>query len=125
MNGETGVLVDFDRDRERAILATDDRAHAGGARGSGRIALPVDALATIRPAYAMSVHKSQGSSAPAIVVVLDAAHRLMLTRNLLYTAVTRSERVCVLVTRPEALAIALRTAEGRARHTRLAELVRG
>ena len=114
MNGETGVLLDFDRDRERAHLATDDER---------RIALPVDALSTIRPAYAMSVHKSQGSSAPAIVVVLDAAHRVMLTRNLLYTAVTRSERVCVLVTRPEALAIALRSAEGRARHTRLAEMV--
>src|SRR4051812_3374836 len=114
MNGETGVLLSFDRDRERAVLVTDDER---------RIALPVDALSTIRPAYAMSVHKSQGSSAPAIVVVLDAAHRVMLTRNLLYTAVTRSERVCVLVTRPEALAIALRSAEGRARHTRLAEMV--
>jgi exodeoxyribonuclease V alpha subunit len=115
MNGETGVLAMFDRDRDRAILTTDDQR---------RIALPVDALTTIRPAYAMSVHKSQGSSAPAIVVVLDAAHRLMLTRNLLYTAVTRSERFCVLVAHPTALAVALRTAEGRARHTRLAELVR-
>ena len=73
----------------------------------------------------MSVHKSQGSSVPAVVVVLDAAHHVMLTRNLLYTAVTRSERVCVVVARPDALAVALRTAQGRARHTRLAELVRG
>jgi exodeoxyribonuclease V alpha subunit len=116
MNGETGVLVSYDRDADRAILAADD---------GRRISLPAGALATIRLAYAMSVHKSQGSSARAVVVVLDAAHRIMLTRNLLYTAVTRSEQVCVLVAHPAALSASLRTAEAAARHTRLAELVRG
>ena len=114
MNGETGVLVSFDRDRDRAILATDD---------GRRIALPVDALATIRLAHCMSVHKAQGSSAPVVVVVLDAGHHVMLTRNLLYTAVTRAERACVLVAHPRALETALRAIEARRRHTRLAELV--
>ncbi|MCW2968695.1 MAG: ATP-dependent RecD-like helicase [Solirubrobacteraceae bacterium] len=115
MNGETGVLVDFDRDRSRATLATDD---------GRRLTLPVDALGTIRLAYCMSVHKAQGSAAPAVVVVLDAGHHVMLTRNLLYTAVTRAERVCVLVCQPRALDVALGSIQGRARFTRLAELVR-
>ena len=114
MNGETGVLLDWQRDRERAILATDD---------GRRLALPADALNTIKLAYCMSIHKAQGSSAPVIVVVLDAGHHVMLTRNLLYTAVTRAERVCVLVSHPRALATALRSATARTRHTRLAELV--
>jgi exodeoxyribonuclease V alpha subunit len=114
MNGETGVLLDHARDRDRTTLATDD---------GRRLALPTDALATIRLAYCMSVHKAQGSSAPAVVVVLDAGHHVMLTRNLLYTAVTRAERVCVLVSHPRALATALRAATGRTRYTRLAELV--
>jgi len=114
MNGETGVLVDFDARRERAILVADD---------GRRIALPVDALGTIRLAYCMSVHKAQGSSAPVVVVVLDAGHHVMLTRNLLYTAVTRAERACVLVAHPRALEMALRAAQARTRYTRLAAMV--
>ena len=94
-------------ERDRAILATDD---------GRRLTVPVDALATIRLAYCMSVHKAQGSSAPAIVVLLDAAHHVMLTRNLLYTAVTRAERVCVLVCHPRALPTALRAARPHAPH---------
>lgn len=115
MNGETGVLVDFDRERERATMATDD---------GRRLALPVDALGTVRLAYCMSVHKAQGSSARAVIVVLDSGHHVMLTRNLLYTAVTRAEQVCLLVCHPRALQTALAAATGRTRHTRLAELVR-
>jgi exodeoxyribonuclease V alpha subunit len=114
MNGETGVLVSFSREHDRAILATDD---------GRRLSLPPEGLITLRPAYCMSVHKAQGSSAPAVVVVLDAGHHIMLTRELLYTAVTRAETVCVLVCHPRALDTALRTAHGRARYTRLAELV--
>jgi len=115
MNGETGVLVDYDRTRSRATLATDD---------GRRITLPPEGLRTIRLAYCMSIHKAQGSSAPAVVVVLDSSHHVMLTRNLLYTAVTRAERVCVVVCRPAALDTALRVVQGHARYTRLAELVR-
>jgi exodeoxyribonuclease V alpha subunit len=114
MNGETGVLVDFDRDRDTATLATDD---------GRRLRMPVEALATIRLAYCMSIHKAQGSSAPAIVIVLDTSHHVMLTRNLLYTGVTRAEQVCVVVAHPRALTISLRAIQARARHTRLAELV--
>jgi exodeoxyribonuclease V alpha subunit len=114
MNGELGVLVHHDAERERVSFAGDD---------GRRIALGIDELATLRLAYAISVHKAQGSQAPAVIVPVFAGHHVMLTRNLLYTAVTRAERVCVLVAQPGALRTALRAKETRARCTRLARLV--
>jgi exodeoxyribonuclease V alpha subunit len=114
MNGEIGVLVDQDRDAGSAMLATDD----------GRtLTLRGRSLDTLRLAHAMSVHKAQGSSAPAIVVPITAAHRVMLTRNLVYTALTRAERMAVFVGEPRALDLALSRADARLRHTRLRELI--
>jgi exodeoxyribonuclease V alpha subunit len=114
MNGEVGVVLHHDPEADRVLLATDD---------GRRLALPLGALETLRLAYAISIHKSQGSQAPAVVVALARAHTIMLTRNLLYTAVTRAERVCVLVGEPAALEIALARRDARRRHTRLAALV--
>ena len=114
MNGEVGLIVHHDAERERMLLATDD---------SRTLALPLAAAETLRLAYAISIHKSQGSQAPAVVVPLARAHSVMLTRNLLYTAVTRAERVCVVVGEPAALGLALSRRDARRRHTRLAQLV--
>ncbi|MFZ0888663.1 MAG: ATP-binding domain-containing protein, partial [Candidatus Binataceae bacterium] len=75
-------------------------------------------------AYAISVHKSQGSQYPAVVMPLHQSHYLMLRRNLLYTAITRAERVCVLVGTKSALAQAVRNAEERTRFSRLADRLR-
>jgi len=114
MNGEVGVLVSADPERQRALLRlTDGRT----------ITLPFGALGTLRLAYAASVHKLQGSSSPAVVVLLARAHRHMLTRNLVYTGVTRAERLCVLVTEPDALPHALTRVDAAHRHTRLAGLL--
>ncbi len=115
MNGELGVLVHHDPGRDRVTLACDD---------GRRLALRPDELGTLRLAHAISVHKAQGSQAPAVVVPVFRGHHVMLTRNLVYTAVTRAERVCVLVVQPGALRTALRTLDTRRRHTRLARLVR-
>ena len=59
-------------------------------------------------AYALSVHRSQGSEYPAIVLPIMTQHYLMLQRNLLYTAVTRARRLVVLVGARKAIAIAIR-----------------
>jgi len=59
-------------------------------------------------AYAISVHKSQGSEFPAVVIPLLTQHYMMLQRNLLYTAVTRAKQLCVLVTNTKTLAIAVK-----------------
>jgi hypothetical protein len=77
----------------------------------------------MRLGHAVSVHKAQGSQAPAVVVVLHRGHQLMLTRNLLYTAITRAERVCVVVGEPAALHAALGRRDAHTRHTRVAELL--
>ena len=70
-------------------------------------------------AYAISVHKSQGSEFQAVVVPLLTHHYMMLQRNLLYTAVTRARRVCVLVTNTKALAIAVKNNQVAERFTAL------
>jgi exodeoxyribonuclease V alpha subunit len=114
MNGELGVLAHHDAERETVTFAGDD----------GRtLALGTDELGTLRLAHAISVHKAQGSQAPAVVVPLFRGHALLLSRNLLYTAITRAERVCVVVGQRAALAAALRRRETRLRHTRLTRLV--
>ncbi len=70
-------------------------------------------------AYAVSVHKSQGGEFPAVVVPLVTQHYMMLQRNLLYTAVTRAQRLCVLVGSRQAIAIAVRNDRVAHRHSAL------
>jgi exodeoxyribonuclease V alpha subunit len=71
------------------------------------------------PAYAVSVHKSQGSEYPAVIVPVLMQHYMMLQRNLIYTAVTRGRRLVVLVGAKKALAIAVRNDKTQQRYTRL------
>ncbi|MSR82128.1 MAG: ATP-dependent RecD-like DNA helicase [Candidatus Latescibacteria bacterium] len=76
-------------------------------------------------AYAISVHKSQGSEYRAVVLPLTTQHYLMLQRNLLYTAITRARELVVVVGTKRALGIALRNARTTERHTALAARLRG
>jgi exodeoxyribonuclease V alpha subunit len=115
MNGELGVLVHHDDERDLVIFAGDD---------GRRLSLPLRDLDTLKLAYAISVHKAQGSQMPAVVVPLVRGHDVMLTRNLVYTALTRAERLAVFVGDPSALDVALRRRDAHRRHTRLSELVR-
>jgi exodeoxyribonuclease V alpha subunit len=80
-----------------------------------------DALAL---AYATTIHKSQGSEYPAVVIPLLTTHFVMLSRNLVYTAVTRAKKLCVLVADPKALALALAETRKEERLTGLAERLR-
>ncbi len=72
-------------------------------------------------AYAVSVHKSQGSEFPAVVIPLLPTHYMMLQRNLLYTAVTRAQKLVVLVGTPRAVAIAVHNDRAHQRYSGLAE----
>jgi exodeoxyribonuclease V alpha subunit len=114
MNGELGVLVHHDTERDAVVFAADD---------GRRIRLPLSDTETLKLAYAISVHKAQGSQTAAIVMPLSRAHSVMLTRNLLYTAITRATRLVVLVGDPAALSYAVSRVDARRRHTRLRELV--
>ncbi len=72
-------------------------------------------------AYAMTVHKSQGSEYPAVILPLVREHRMLLQRNLLYTAITRAKRFCVIVGQQQALEWAVHNDRVALRNTGLAE----
>lgn len=116
MNGQISIAVGADEDDERLIVESDD----------GRtVEIPPGAVRWLRPAYAISVHRSQGCEMPVVVIPVHSAYGGMLSRNLLYTAITRAKQACVLVGQREAIARAARRADAFRRHTRLAELVGG
>lgn len=74
-------------------------------------------------AYAISIHKSQGSEFPAVVVPILTSHYMMLQRNLLYTAVTRAQKLVVLVGSPRAIGIAVKNDQAQKRFSGLVERV--
>ncbi|MGE4428638.1 MAG: AAA family ATPase [Solirubrobacteraceae bacterium] len=108
MNGELGLLV--------RVVGPDATVRMDDGR---TLVIPVARLETWDLAYACTVHKAQGSSVPVVVIPVPAEHRHMLTRNLLYTAVTRAERACVVVADPSAVQHALGRVDGATRFTAL------
>lgn len=114
MNGQIAIATGADEDDERLIVDADD---------GRRVEIPPGAVRWLRPAYAISVHRSQGCEMPVVVIPVHSTYGGMLSRNLLYTAITRAKRACVLVGQREAIARAARRADAFRRHTRLAELV--
>ena len=82
-------------------------------------------LDSLAPAYAMSVHKSQGSEYPIVILTLVSGHYVMLQRNLLYTAITRAKQRVILVGSSAALGTAVSNDRMRRRHSLLAERLRG
>jgi exodeoxyribonuclease V alpha subunit len=113
-NGDLGRVTEIDSDSGRVSVEFDGRL----VRYVGK---EIDAL---RLAYATSIHKSQGSEYPAVVIPLQTSHFPMLSRNLLYTAVTRAKRLCVLVADPRALRIALGELRRERRSTGLCQRLR-
>ena len=90
----------------------------------GSLVIPYGEAADLRLAYAISVHKAQGCEVPVVVAVCHRSHARMLSRPLLYTAITRARSSCVLVGDPVALAMAVRRDDGGRRHSALAERLR-
>jgi exodeoxyribonuclease V alpha subunit len=115
MNGEVAFIVDWDEEEGDARLSLDD--------GEREIVVPVNALETYDLAWALTVHRAQGSQFPAVVAPWSSSYSVMLSRALLYTAVTRAQRLCVLVGERRAVAIAVARAEQRRRHSALAERI--
>ena len=73
----------------------------------------------------MTIHKSQGSEFPAVVIPVHTQHYMMLQRNLLYTAITRGRRLVVLVGTPRAVALAVRRADAAKRYSALRQRLQG
>ncbi len=113
-NGDIGV-----------IAAIDGSEATLGVEYDGRLAsYERNELDQLAHAYAVSIHKSQGSEYPAVVIPLASQHYMMLQRSLLYTAVTRGKKLVVIVGSRRAIATAVRNADARQRYTWLAERVR-
>ena len=109
-NGDMGCVMSIDMETRTVDVMFD----------GVRLPYEFSDLDEIVPAYAISIHKSQGSEYPAVVIPLLMSHYIMLQRNLVYTGITRGKRLVVLVGEQRALERAVRNNETEARCTRLA-----
>jgi exodeoxyribonuclease V alpha subunit len=114
-NGDIGYIDDVDLNEGELTASFDGRAITYG----------FGELDTLVPSYAATIHKSQGSEYPAVVIPVMTQHYAMLQRNLLYTGVTRGKRLVVLVGQKKAIAIAVRNLSGRRRWSKLREWLQG
>jgi exodeoxyribonuclease V alpha subunit len=113
-NGDIGYIDDVDPDAGELHASFDGRSVTYG----------FGELDTLVPAYAATIHKSQGSEYPAVVIPIMTQHYALLQRNLLYTGITRGKRLVVLVGQKKAVAIAVRNVSGRRRWSKLDEWLR-
>jgi exodeoxyribonuclease V alpha subunit len=108
-NGDIGFIRDFNPVDHTLTIDFDGRSVDYDWSEADQLVL----------AYAVSVHKAQGSEFPAVVVPMLTAHYMMLQRNLLYTAVTRAKKLCVLVGSRRAIGIAVKNDKITRRYTAL------
>jgi len=110
-NGDIGMIEDVDLDEGEVAVDFDGR----------KVTFVFGELDTLVPAYAATIHKSQGSEYPAVVIPVMTQHYAMLQRNLIYTGVTRGKKLVVLVGQKKAVAIAVKNVSGRKRWSKLGE----
>jgi exodeoxyribonuclease V alpha subunit len=114
-NGEIGIVSGIDH--EESTLQVNYP-------GIGSVEYEESELGEVVLAYATSIHKSQGSEYPVVVVPVHNQHFIMLQRNLIYTAITRGKKLVVLVGTKQALAIAIENNKVPGRYSHLAALLR-
>ena len=110
-NGDIGYIEEVDSDAGELTARFDARF----------VTFAFGELDTLVPAYAATIHKSQGSEYPAVVIPVLTQHYAMLQRNLTYTRLTRGRRLVVLVGQRKAVAIAVKNVSGRRRWSKLNE----
>jgi len=109
-NGDIGRIVGIDHEEQKLLVRFEDRM----------VEYEWSELDELVLAYAISIHKSQGSEYLAVVVPIMSQHYIMLQRNLLYTAITRAKELVVLVGSKRAIAMAVKNNRVQQRHTALA-----
>ena len=110
-NGDLGLVARIDAEEDSVIVSFEGR----------EVAYPYGELDTLVPAFATTIHKSQGSEYPAVVIPVVTEHASMLARNLLYTGVTRGRQLVVLIGQRQAIRMAVRGGSQRRRWTKLQE----
>ena len=113
-NGDIGFITSIDPTMGELKVDFDGRV----------VEYTLRELDTLVPAYATTIHKSQGSEYPAVVVPIMNSHFVMLQRNLIYTAITRGKRLVVLVGQRAAVQRAVRTVSTARRWSKLREWIR-
>lgn len=109
-NGDVGRIAKIDAEEQELHVDFEGR----------RVVYEFEELDELSLAYAMTIHKSQGSEYPAVILPLHTQHFLLLRRNLLYTGVTRGKQLVVIVGSKRALEMAVQRQDDRRRYTRLA-----
>ena len=112
-NGDMGRIVEIDPARKMFIVSFEN---------SRRVDYPFDDADQLTLAYAITVHKSQGSEFPAVVIPLLSQHYMMLQRNLLYTGMTRARKLLILIGSAKAVDMAVKNIRLRPRFSRLPKL---
>jgi exodeoxyribonuclease V alpha subunit len=110
-NGDIGRIVKLDDIEQELVVKFDD----------GEVIYDFNELDELMLSYATTVHKSQGSEYPAVVIPIHTQHYALLQRNLLYTAITRGRKLVVLVGTQKAIAIAVKRLDSRKRAKLLKE----
>ena len=110
-NGDIGRVTDIDLDEGDVLVDFDGR----------EVTYAFGELDMLTLAYAATIHKSQGSEYPAVVIPIMTQHYAMLQRNLIYTGVTRGKKLVVLVGQKKAVAISVKNVSGRRRWSKLAD----
>ncbi len=113
-NGDIGRIISIDSEVQEVSVNFDGKP----------VTYDFADLDEIVLAYAISVHKSQGSEYPVVVMPLLTQHYLLLQRNLLYTAITRGKKLVVIIGTKKAMGIAIRNNKQQLRNTRLRERIR-
>lgn len=118
------IVNNYDKDVYNGDMGSlelvDEENRTAAVRFEGRIVeYDLNDLDELVLCYAVSVHKSQGSEYPAVVIPLHTSHYMLLQRNLLYTALTRAKKLCVLVGSKKAICMAIKNDKVRKRFTRL------
>jgi exodeoxyribonuclease V alpha subunit len=117
-NGDLGVIRQIDREVQEVQI----EFRGGGALGQDlrRVKYDYADLNEIGLAWAISVHKSQGSEYPVVILPLYPQHFMLLSRNLFYTALTRARQLAILVGPKSAMAMAVNQVKEQQRYTYLA-----
>lgn len=112
-NGDTGIVHEIDQNKKRVIVLFDG------------ILIPYscDELDDLVLSYATTVHKSQGSEYPVVIMPMTTGHQIMLQRNLVYTGITRARKLFVMVGDTHALFLSVKNAVTTKRNTRLAQRI--
>jgi exodeoxyribonuclease V alpha subunit len=114
-NGDIGTITSIDLEEQEIVVQFTERA----------VTYDYADLAEIALAWAVTVHKSQGSEYPVVVFPLFMQHYLLLSRNLLYTGLTRAKQLAILVGPTKAIGISIKRVTDRQRYTALADRLRG